>query len=1058
MPAAERKHLTLLFADLSGYTELNQRLDPEDVAATVQPLLRQLTKLAVDRGGHIQLVAGDGFLVVFGHPRALEDDTDRAIAAAAEMLQHINIADQNRDHARLLDVHIGIASGELLVSQQAATDALALTGDAINVAARLCDAAKPGRALIARECALASRHAQLDLNQVQRLQLRGLEQPVEAIELHRRDLLRSVPAANQPGFVGRQQHLDQLQLRFDAARRRSESTVVLIHGGAGVGKTRLLRAWLDRQSDSFATGVSCRTISTADPAELLRLAVQQPWGEWRPLADALPRAASLADVVADVRRALIDADQCRIVIIDDFECAAPEVQGAVLDALRRPVETACLFVLLSREPLPDAGLPTIHLSPLSPAEVEELTIELLDARPSSALVQQLVTRTQGTPLLLTHTCRWLQELAALSVRNGVADLLDPAALRVVPATLQSFMAARLELLPTSQKQLLCQLTTCGAEFDTRHLEVLYPERDVELEPLVEAGYLAPNADGGWTFSHSLIRDCAYAALPRSERRLLHRRLLRALPAQARAQRAFHAEAVWSLSSGTSYAEASLAAHDALVEVTGYARDLLPIHAAAAFAVQRRLLPCIDDYADAHPVEAAAALELLASCHHDLGRYDDAHLLAARGAQLTAGTLDGQDVHRACMLADAAALSRLGRVEAARQMLDELLLLCDTQDDRRTRGLAMIVYGDTWRRGSWQRYISQTEVGFRELQAVGDAAAAARAATSLAYVFTIAGGPRYRTWRDLTLQLDPTPRTAAWINLADALHALSTGDPETASLQVDSALAWATEANLWGLLAEALAVAADADSELARNESCLRRTAELAGLAVEHRSPRHQLMAAVGSVLPLLRTGQLDASLAALARAEEIAADLGPSEQTMVTTASAAHHLDRGRWADASSAAEAAIGSMDAVAFRLLVLQQQLLLARLQVATAPADAGWLQGLHTDCMAAGAPRLARLAQLLADQCLNRNPVGPPPTDARGFLLESAIDAEARALAQDGDETSSAPAWAAAAKVWGQLGRSIWLARAQARSGFPDEAIETLDLIGADDQARDWALGTG
>src|SRR5512132_3373924 len=143
--AGERKLVTILFADLSGYTALSERLDPEEVYSFLRPGMLELQAIVDSFGGSVPQIQGDGFMAVFGVPRAHEDDAERAVRAALACRDHVRALNVGRAGLSFPDVHAGVNSGEVMVGRSDEPSGFAVVGDTVNTASRLADLARAGQ-------------------------------------------------------------------------------------------------------------------------------------------------------------------------------------------------------------------------------------------------------------------------------------------------------------------------------------------------------------------------------------------------------------------------------------------------------------------------------------------------------------------------------------------------------------------------------------------------------------------------------------------------------------------------------------------------------------------------------------------------------------------------------------------------------------------------------------------------------------------------------------------------------------------------------------------------
>jgi class 3 adenylate cyclase len=233
----ERKLVTVLFADLTGYTRLAASLDPEDVHALIDPAQTNLRLLVQEFGGSVPQVLGDGLMAVFGVPTAHEDDAERAVRAAFALNERVRRLNQGRSGVTLPELHTGVNSGEVMVAGSHEPFGFRVVGDTVNVASRLSDLAEPGRVLVGDRtrdlCAHAIRFGRRKL-----VRLKGKHEPIGAFEAMRpRSTLPEghVAPGRQTAFVGRGSELSALRAELRRVSRERRSSVVSVEGDAGLG-------------------------------------------------------------------------------------------------------------------------------------------------------------------------------------------------------------------------------------------------------------------------------------------------------------------------------------------------------------------------------------------------------------------------------------------------------------------------------------------------------------------------------------------------------------------------------------------------------------------------------------------------------------------------------------------------------------------------------------------------------------------------------------------------------------------------------------------------------
>ena len=518
LDSASRRVVTVVFADLAGYTRLASTLDVETVHRLVRPLLEDLRQTCLSLGGVVPGLAGDGFMAVFGARRAQEDDVERALRAAARMQA---IAFQARAaHHELPGLRIGVNTGEVLVAPSWEPGGFSVVGDPVNVASRLCDLA--GEVLVSDDTLSLLSGVAL-ASDVTAYHVKNRDQPVSAAEVRWRDLLRLPEVSRdwRTPFTGRSRERDEL----DDARG-----AVLLMGEPGIGKTRLAAEWLAQRPGRH----------------LVARFAALPWTETTPLA-ALAHDLPEDLVVPPLRRRrlerlagrAVDADEVDsrqaqletlvevlselsereplTVLLDDAHAADAEDRAAIPLLVSRLSAAGSLVVLTSRETL-EVGVPTLHLGPLVGAELEDLVRVLLpDA--NDEMVALVASRTGGNPFFVEQSAQLLRE------RGG---LPPTERLQAIPTLMRLFVASRIDLLDDTDKAVLRVAAVLGEGIDVDVLNHLAPGPGSTVERLVDRGLLRweptphPWRPVVLEFCHQLFRDVAYDEITREDRIAIHR--------------------------------------------------------------------------------------------------------------------------------------------------------------------------------------------------------------------------------------------------------------------------------------------------------------------------------------------------------------------------------------------------------------------------------------------------------------------------------------------------------------------------------------------------------
>jgi class 3 adenylate cyclase len=547
VPASEpdrRKTVTILFADLVDSTELGTRLDPEVLRGVLDRYF-ELVGAAVERhGGMVEKFIGDAVMAVFGIPRLHEDDALRAVRAASELRDSLAelSAEIAGDHGLPLQVRVGLNTGEVFVRSGGSGDSFA-TGNAVNIATRLEQAALPGEILLGETTYRLVRHA-VEGEPVDPVDLGGALGRASAFRLGGvGDVARPLGTA---AFVGRADELAWLQAAFAGVQAERRSRVVTVLGDAGVGKSRLAREFAATAGPRPLVGrcVSYGQGATFLPlAQIVRKAVPErpreaiaallEGDEQAPLvAERVTQltgqaegAASTGEIFWAVRRFLdgLARERPLLVVLEDIHWAEPTLLDLVEYLDSWPSEAPLLVLCLARRELleerpgwgsRDGALALEPLPEADAGDLVELSAEALDEDAR----KQIVEIAEGNPL-------FLEQLLAYFAEAG--DATVPS----VPPTVEALLAARLERLDPAERALLERAAVAGRDFSRGALLTLSPPEelaalDSRLTTLVRRGLvrgLRGADEDAFRFHHVLIRDVAYAGVTKKARADLHER-------------------------------------------------------------------------------------------------------------------------------------------------------------------------------------------------------------------------------------------------------------------------------------------------------------------------------------------------------------------------------------------------------------------------------------------------------------------------------------------------------------------------------------------------------
>ncbi|MFO7572558.1 MAG: adenylate/guanylate cyclase domain-containing protein [Gaiellaceae bacterium] len=518
-PAREqRKVVTVLFCDLVGSTALGESTDPEALRARMRRYFEDLRAILERHGGTVEKFVGDAVMAVFGIPVSHEDDALRAVRAAEEMRGAIA--------AHGLEARIGVNTGEVVVGGESET---LVTGDAVNVAARLEQAAGSGEILIGDETRQLVRDA-VRVEPVEALELKGKSEPVDAFRLldivGAEGLLRQL----ETPLVGRERERQRLWRDYEDAVADHACQLFTLLGPAGIGKSRLVADFLERIGDS-ADVLRGHCLSYGDgitywPLVEMLIAIGVDPDD---VIGTSPPETQLA-----FRRLLEERarDRPQVVVIDDLQWAEPvfvDLVEHVADLSRGvPIFLLCVArtELLDSRPGWGGGklnATAVLLEPLGEVECGVLIESLAgDAQIDEETSERIRAASEGNPLFVEEMLAMVREQEG----DGDGEI-------VVPPTIHALLQARLDSLDGDVRVVLERGSVEGQLFHKGSVAELAPEPvrgavESHLSTLVRKELIRPDTptftgDDAFRFRHLLIRDAAYESLPKATRAELHER-------------------------------------------------------------------------------------------------------------------------------------------------------------------------------------------------------------------------------------------------------------------------------------------------------------------------------------------------------------------------------------------------------------------------------------------------------------------------------------------------------------------------------------------------------
>ncbi len=568
-----RKTVTVLFCDVTGSTSLGEQLDPESLRALMSRFFEEMRTALERHGGTVEKFIGDAVMAVFGIPSVHEDDAVRAVRAADEMREALASLNKEleRDRGVTIASRIGVNTGDVVAGDHTGGQAL-VTGDAVNVAARLEQAAAPGEILIG-ETTMRLVHDAVVATAVEPLELKGKAAPVAAYRLeHVAPGAAGVARHLDAPMIGREDELDALRDAFDRAVRDRSCVLATILGTPGVGKSRLTREFLTGlpitsmvvrgRCLSYGDGITywpvvemltvVAGVLEADGPDEIRSKIEALLGGTDDATIASVRLAEflgLAGATASpeethwaIRKLFeaLAAERPLVAVFDDIHWAEPGLLDLIEHVAEWTRDAPILLLCPARPDLQDVRpgwggqttATTLQLEPLSPDESNELIVGLLGRSDAPAAVTARVTEAaEGNPL-------FVEQIVAMLIDDGLvrpeADgwaVTGDLSHLTVPPTIAGLLQARLDRLTPEEQRVIERGSVEGRVFHWGSVTELSSDLapgDVgrHLMALHRRGLIGPEQGlfGGseaFRFRHALIRDAAYERIPKRIRSELH---------------------------------------------------------------------------------------------------------------------------------------------------------------------------------------------------------------------------------------------------------------------------------------------------------------------------------------------------------------------------------------------------------------------------------------------------------------------------------------------------------------------------------------------------------
>ncbi|WP_171099624.1 adenylate/guanylate cyclase domain-containing protein [Ruegeria sp. HKCCD7255] len=576
--AAERRHVTVVFADLVGSTELTNRFDPEDMRDLLQSYQDAVAGAVSRYGGYVAKYLGDGLLVFFGWPRAYEDHAIRAIKAGLDAVRRVSVL--KAPDGECLSVRLGIASGDVVVGDTVGENTYeegAMTGPVVNLAARIQEHAEPNSVVVSVEETETALHRIFEFVSLGQVELKGFAEPhtlLKAVsERSAESRFRAVHREDVDSVMIGRDYEKGILLQSWQRAQSGHGEVVLLAGEAGIGKSRLTEEFLASDTvveHADVIRLNCSPYLSSSPFHPVTQRISQDagvepdfdddrilrhvrkvlesrsgldWEQVLPVFAALvaPRSA-LARTVLEMSpqeqrdktiQTLIHTVQVRsnvrpvILCVEDAHWMDPSTH-ALLERFKSICTDLPLMILITHRPgwdlacdEGDTHVQTLVLRRFGTAHVANLVESITGQSPDDALISTIIEKTDGVPL-------FVEELTRAIVEAGEQGQVH------IPSSLKGALMARLDAVSNEAKQIALTGSVVGREFEpgilaaAMNLDASHVNKC--LEELARTGLIfeSGNNRGHFVFRHALIRDTAYQSMLSATRRKQHSMVARAL--------------------------------------------------------------------------------------------------------------------------------------------------------------------------------------------------------------------------------------------------------------------------------------------------------------------------------------------------------------------------------------------------------------------------------------------------------------------------------------------------------------------------------------------------
>jgi class 3 adenylate cyclase/tetratricopeptide (TPR) repeat protein len=578
----ERKFVSIVFADISGFTAMSEKMDAEKITDLMNACFERLGRIVYESQGYIDKFMGDCIMALFGAPQAHENDPELAVRCALGFLDELQAFNQETGHA--LEMSIGINSG-MVIAGSVGTEMkreYTVMGDAVNLAQRLQSSARPGQILVSRGIFKATESI-FEFNLLPAIFVKGKEETVEIYEVLKKKKASVAPAKhfNLKRFIGRKKELELAEHCLQSLLE-NQGQIFAVSGEPGVGKSRL-KLEVQRKAKDLGVGwyeakcfiltrdsayhsfreLTCELLrlepnpsakNAQDASERLRTFHLDPASEYL-IRDLIGLPDSRLDpVMLDaqkkkkaffmaMKKLLIEASHReRLILYFEDLHWMDALSLELLHFLMSLTQSNPVMIYASFRPdfshdwASQSNFNQISLRPLQSEECLDLVRELLDIHTLPPALENIVlTRADGNPLYIEEIIKSLIESEDLQKTNTGWHLQDDLTPTEIPSTVQGLIASRIDKLDETEKIFLQYAAVIGREFSPELLDLALggrPEIELILEKLKKRELIHErNLDTGkvvFIFKHALVQEVTYQGILRKKRRLYHERVALAI--------------------------------------------------------------------------------------------------------------------------------------------------------------------------------------------------------------------------------------------------------------------------------------------------------------------------------------------------------------------------------------------------------------------------------------------------------------------------------------------------------------------------------------------------